>query len=360
MFMTITPFCMVLSFIFLNERIDFLNTFYLLLGIFFIGLCIIDFIWTTLWVDGGAGPVTNRLSSLLWKTMKLLGGGRSTLLSLAGPLVLCATLIMWIGMLWIGWTFVFTGLEQAISPSQGSDPISWMDRIYFAGYLIFTLGNGDFSPAEGTAQFVSVLATGTGMLFITFGVTYLLSILSAVTMKRSFAASVLGFGKSAEELTKSAWNGTDFHDFDLLLASFSEQLSSLAAKHTAYPVLHFYHSIRDETAMPTAAAILDESLSIIKYAVASPYHPNQMLVQEMRSSIDLYVKTLEQSIYKPAKSIPPLPVFTFLQQAGIPLLTEQSFIKNFNNLETRRRKLLGGLEADGRPWPIFQSSSIKK
>lgn len=328
-----------------------MNTVYLLIGIILVVLCIIDFIWTTLWVDGGAGPITNRLSSLIWKVMKMLSGGQSTLLSLAGPIVLSATLLMWILLLWAGWTFVFTGLEQGISPSQGTDPISWFDRIYFAGYLIFTLGNGDFSPAEGSAQMVSVFATGTGMLLITFGVTYILSILGAVTMKRSFAASVLGLGQSAEELTKSAWNGEDFHDFDLLLASFSDQLSSLAAQHVAYPVLHYYHSVSTDTAVPTAVTVLDETLSIIKFAIPTLHHPNQMLLQEMRSSVDLYLKALEQSIYQPSEIEPALPNFHFLHDVGIPLRSEKEYTNSFATLETRRRKLLGGLKADGRSWP---------
>lgn len=327
-----------------------LDLLYLFVGIAFIILCIIDFIWTTLWIDGGAGPVTNRLSSLIWRMARMIGGNHSKSLSLAGPFVLSATLLMWISLLWIGWTLIFAGLGQAISPSHGTDPISWFDRFYFAGYLIFTLGNGDFSPKEGNAQIISVLATGTGMLFITFGVTYLISILSAVTLKRSFASSVHDLGETAEELVSSAWNGSDFHDLDLLLAGYSQQLSSLAAQHAAYPVLHYYHAVSNKTAMPTAIVILDEALSIIKFAVSGKYHPNQLLLKEMRSSIDQYLETLNKSFYKPSKQIPPVPNFNAFQEAGIPLVPEKEYTKAFAALENRRRKLLGGLEADGRSW----------
>ncbi|ALS78690.1 ion channel [Planococcus kocurii] len=327
-----------------------LNLLYLLVGMAFIILCIVDFIWTTLWIDGGAGPVTNRLSSLIWRMARMIGGNHSKSLSLAGPFVLSATLLMWISLLWIGWTLIFAGLGQAISPSHGTDAISWVDRFYFAGYLIFTLGNGDFSPKEGSAQIVSVLATGTGMLFITFGVTYLISILSAVTMKRSFASSIHGLGETAEELVSSAWNGHDFHNLDLLLASYSEQLSSLAAQHAAYPVLHYYHAVSHKTAMPSAIAILDEAVSLIKFAVPVSYHPNQLLLKEMRSSIDQYLDTLNKSFYKPSKQIPPIPNFNIFQEAEIPMMPETDYLNAFATLENRRRKLLGGLEADGRSW----------
>lgn len=324
---------------------------YLLAGIALIVLCIIDFTWTTLWIDGGAGPVTDRLSSLVWKTVKAVAGDHSKSLSLAGPLVLSATLVMWIFMLWSGWTLVFAGLADSISPSQGTDPISWVDRIYYAGYLIFTLGNGDFSPKEGVWQIVSVLATGTGMLFITLGVTYLISILSAVTVKRSFASSIHGIGETAEELVESAWNGADFHDFDLLLATYSEQLGSLTAQHIAYPVLHYYHAVSNGSSMPTAAVVLDETLSIIKFSVPVEHHPNRLILKGARSSVQHYLETLNKSFYKPSEQIPSLPDFNFLRQAGVPLVPEKEYSKAYGQLEQRRRKLLGVIEADERPWP---------
>lgn len=321
------------------------------MGIILIVLCIVDFTWTTLWIDGGAGPVTDRLSSVVWKIFRKLSGGHSKPLSLAGPIVLSATLAAWIGMLWVGWTLVFAGLEGSISPSQGNDPISWFDRIYYAGYLIFTLGNGDFSPSEGIWQIVSVVATGTGMLFITFGVTYLISILSAVTAKRSFAASIHGVGETAEELAENTWNGRDFHDIDLLLNTYSTQLSTLTAQHIAYPVLHYYHSASNETAMPSAVVILDEALSIMKFAVPSAHHPNRLLLKEARSSVQSYLNTLNKSFYKPSETVPSVPDFPYLHEAGIPLVPEKEYTKAFAELEERRRELLGGIEADARSWP---------
>ncbi|WP_083387771.1 potassium channel family protein [Planococcus antarcticus] len=327
----------------------FLDILYLVIGILLIVLCIIDFTWTTLWIDGGAGPVTDRLSSFIWRTFRLFVGDHSKSLSLAGPVVLSASLTMWIAILWAGWTLVFAGLEGSISPSHGNDPISWFDRIYFAGYLIFTLGNGDFSPTEGVWQILTVLATGTGMLFITFGVTYLISILSAVTVKRSFSASIQGLGHSAEELVESAWNGSNFHDIDSLLTTYSEQLSSLTAQHIAYPVLHYYHAANNVSSMPTAVVVLDEALSIM--GVPRDCHPNQLLLKETQSSVQLYLETLNKSFYKPSKNVPELPDFKFLSNAGIPLVPSEEFKEAYKQLRERRRKLLGVIEADARPWP---------
>lgn len=324
---------------------------YLVIGILLIVLSIIDFIWTTLWIDGGAGPATDRLSSVLWRAFRKITRGHSKPLSLVGPTVLSCTLAMWIGMLWIGWTLVFAGLEGSIVPAHGTDPISWFDRLYYAGYLIFTLGNGDFSPNEGMWQIVTVLATGTGLLFTTFGVTYLISILSAVTVKRSFAESIHGLGETAEELAESAWNGSDFHDIDSLLDTYSEQLSSLTAQHIAYPVLHYYHAASNESSMPTAVVVFDEALSIITLAAPVECHPNRLLLKGAQSSVQHYLETLNQSFYQPSKNLPPLPDFQLLREAGIPLVPEKEYRQAYEERQERRRKLLGIIEADARPWP---------
>lgn len=44
------------------------------------------------------------------------------------------------------------------------------------------------------------------MLFITLIVTYILSVLDAVTQKRSFAMGVSGLGKQGTETVKKGWN----------------------------------------------------------------------------------------------------------------------------------------------------------
>lgn len=168
-----------------------MELFYLLFGISLVALAIIDFIWTTLWVDGGAGPLTNRLSSAYWTLHKTISNGRPKLLSLGGPFVLILTLSMWIFLLWTGWTLIFASTSDIVDTKDGG-PMSWIENAYYAGYLIFTLGNGEFAPDDGIWQIIAILATGTGMLFITFGVTYLLQVLSAVTDKRSLASSISG------------------------------------------------------------------------------------------------------------------------------------------------------------------------
>ena len=94
-------------------------------------------------------------------------------------------------------------------------------------------------PKEGFWQVATVIASDNGMLFITLGVTYVLSVLNAVTLQRSFASTITGLGMSGSEFVTKTWNGNHFSNTDLLLNSASSQLNTLTAQHKAYPILHY-------------------------------------------------------------------------------------------------------------------------
>ena len=50
------------------------------------------------------------------------------------------------------------------------------------------------------------------MLCVTMGVSYLLSVLGAVSIKRSFASSVTGMEINSESVVRSGWDGDSFDE----------------------------------------------------------------------------------------------------------------------------------------------------
>ena len=183
-----------------------MNVFYLVLGFLLLTLAIIDLLWTTLWVDGGAGPLSSRLSTVIWRELRKLGGRRSRALSLAGPVILAVTLFVWVLLIWTGWTFLFAGDSRSLYDSRGNVPADWPDRISYVAHIMFTVGS-DLSAREGAWQIISSLTAASGMMFVTMGVSYVISILGAVSTKRAFAGSVIGLGHRSEEIVKAAWDG---------------------------------------------------------------------------------------------------------------------------------------------------------
>ncbi|AQQ53590.1 ion channel [Planococcus lenghuensis] len=320
-------------------------------GILILLLVTVDIFWTTLWVDGGAGPVSRWLGNFSWKVLRKVSHDDRLMLSLGGPLILALTLVIWILLLWTGWLLFFTGDAQAFIDTRDNDPISWTERVYYTGYLIFTLGVGDYVPKEGFWQVASAVASGNGMLFITLGVTYVLSVLSAVTNQRAYASSITGLGDSGSEIIRNAWNGENFHDLDLLLSSTASELSTLTAQHNAYPILHFYHSRNPKQSASFAVAVLDEALTILRFGILRSYQPNKLLVQEARSSIQNYLDTLTPNFVTASKQVPPCADLSELSDSGLPTTSADQFSEHVKRLEDRRKKLLGIIESDARQWP---------
>lgn len=328
-----------------------MHVLYFIIGALILTLVIVDFLWTTLWVNGGAGPISKRVVQGTWKGLKAVGKARPSILGIAGPLSLTFTLLTWILLLWVGWTFIFAGGETVLTDTRNNAPISWVERAYYAGYLIFTLGNGDFSPHGGFWQIMTAIATANGMLFLTLGATYVLSVLNAVTQQRALADSITGMGMTSEALVQKAWNGKDLHDIDLFLSTTSSMLGQLTAQHKAYPILHFYHPESKEKAAPFAIAILDDALTILKEGTEEQVRPNQFLTEEAQSSIKSYLTTLVPSIAKPASTIPPLPDLEKLRANGIPVVPNEMFAETMSNKAERRKKLLGIVKSDVLEWP---------
>lgn len=328
-----------------------MNPIFLILGLLLLFAVIVDLLWTTLWPDGSAGPLSARLSTWAWRLLRRLGGRNSLGLSLAGPLILMLVLLSWVLLLWGGWTLLFAGAQHSLVDTTSQQPVDWAGRIYFVAYAMFTMGNGEYSPANGTWEIATSLTTASGMLLITMAVSYVLSVLSAVNHKRSFAGSVTGLGADSEELVRSGWNGQDLTTLDLPLSGLAAQLSTLAEQHKAYPVLHYYHSAQTKSASAVAVAILDEALTLLRFGVPDDCRPNTAIVESARATIAGYLDTLHSAFIEPASEAPPPPDLDRLRAAGIPTVSDEAFQQALDGLQDRRRRLLGMVRADAWRWP---------
>ncbi len=332
-----------------------MNALYFSLGILLLLLVVLDLLWTTLWVEGHAGPLSSRLTAWLWRGWRGVARSNGLALSMGGPLIMVLTLFTWVGVLWAGWILLFASSEGAIIDPPNQEPVTaWPARIYFVAYALFTMGNGDFSPSNGFWQLMTSLTTASGMLFITLGVSYVLSVLSAVNQRRAFANGVSGLGARSEEFLCNGWNGEDFRALDLPLHAMSGQLSRLAEQHKAYPILHYYRSAGEADAMAVAVAVLDEALTLLCFAIPEERRPNPAVTHSIRATIFSYLETLQDVYIQIAERHPPPPELSMLRAAGIPTLPDEQFAQALDTLEARRRKLLGALEADAWPWPPVQ------
>ena len=323
----------------------------LILGTVVLGVAVVDLLWTTLWVEGGAGPLTSRLMASTWAAIRRPGRRYPRVLTLAGPVILSLGLATWIGLLWGGWTLVFAGAENAIFDTRDPGPISWVERFYFVGYTLFTMGNGDFTPNDGVWQVATGLTTASGMLLVTLVVSYVISVLDAVTQKRAFASNVSGLGQRGEEIVRTAWNGEDFDGLDLPLNTFTTGINELTTNYHAYPILHYFYTDRREYAPVPSIVALDEALTIVRFGVQEDDRPGKAMLENARSSVRNYLQTLDTSFVHAAQYAPPPPDLTVVREADVPTVSDEAFAQSLEASEDRRRRLRGLLEADARDWP---------
>ena len=327
----------------------------LALGIALLALVVLDALWTTLWVNGGGGPLSGRLAAALWWALrKTTRKGRDWPVSLAGPVILVAVVLGWVTLLWAGWTLVFSSDPAALAYSGTGERPDWAGRIYFAGYTLFTLGIGNVVPERGAWEVVTAVASGSGMLFVTLGISYVLSVLGAVVTSRAFAGSVGGLGDDAEEVVRRAWDGERYAGLTLPLASLSSQLDVLGQQHLAYPILHYYHALDPDAAPASAVAVLDEALTILRFGVPSERRPPESVLEGARSSVESYLHTLRDAYVDPADLAPRPPDLGRLRAAGLPTVSDHAFAEALADLNERRRSLLGMVGADARTWPPEQ------
>lgn len=327
---------------------------YFALGALLVLGALIDAVSHTIALRGG-GPLARRLGNLLWQGV-LRQQHRAwfgPLTTLAGPLILLLTFSLWSLLLWAGWSLIFLADHSGIVDSTTGQAAGVWDRIYYAGFAITTLGIGDYVPRTALYQILTAVAAGLGFFLITLFVTYLLSVLSAVVFKRSLALNVIGLAGTPERLVIDAWHSGRFRSLEQYCLSISKEWVTLSQQHLAYPALHFFRTRHRSGSPSVAAAVMDESLTLLEYGVAPEHRPDPLILRGVRHGIEQLADSVMVNLKRPPEP-PPIPSLDALRAAGVPTVDDQAFREAVQNLENRRATLRGLLRYEGRDWDALR------
>ena len=329
-----------------------MNILLLLLGIAILFWSIVEAFWTIIWVVGDSAPLTSRFTTVTWHLFrKIVRDKRHRVLSLAGPLVLFFSILLWLLFLWLGWALIFFADPSSIASTRSSIAPDFTDVLWFIAYCLFTIGNGDFTPIGGTWQVLSSLVGLNGMLMITLSVTYFLQVVSAVVNKRSFSSQVTSVGSTSEEFVLKFWNGRDLKALDLHLSSLSQQLARLNEQLLAFPILHYYHTTSDQKSQGRAIAILYDALLLLEYGVEEGVLPAPAYLSSARESVDSFLQTLKSAFIHKSEEAPPLPSLAKLKEKGVPTVPQQEFYQKLADHQDNRKLIYGLIRNNAREWP---------
>lgn len=318
-----------------------------LAGIVLILFVIYDVLWTTLRLTGG-GLLTSWVTDLLWRSaLRLTRSHRS--LSLAGFGIVLFDVLLWIGLTWLGWTLVMQWGERAVVNSQSGQPADFWARVYFAGYTLITLGNGDYRPNGAVWQVATAVAAANGFFLITLIITYLLPLVSEVIKRRQMAAYISALGCTPQDVLVRAWNGSGFGLLPNHWIEMTLPMLDLSQGHLAYPVLHCFHSMQRDTALAPSLAVLDEALTLLD-GIVPEQRPDPVAVYPLRQAVREFLSTLAEAHLEPEEEPPPPPSLEPLRAAGIRTVDDGELRRIVAGLAKRRRLLFGLVRQEGWKW----------
>jgi hypothetical protein len=267
-----------------------------------------------------------------------------------GATILLLVIVSWIVLIWTGWTLFFNGSTHALVSAQTKAPASFGERVYFTGYTLFTLGLGDFQPQGLLWQLATTLTALSGLVVVTFSITYVIPVLQASVHRRSLAIYLSGLGRTPAEIILNAWNDDERAvSLEPHLTTLAPEIALLAQRHLAYPVLHYFHGPDRREALAPNLAALDEALTILENAVddsgiaLSAWRP-------VRTAVSEFLETMDERFIEPHREPPGAPDLSALRDHRLPVRSEEAFREALAPHDLRRRLLIAHVEQEGWNW----------
>lgn len=318
-------------------------------GLLLLAAVLVDVTWTTMAPGSGAGPLTDRLTKLLWRgahsSTKFLPRHRT--LAFAGVFIVFSVLASWIILVSVGWLLIYSSADGAVLDATTGAPGDLVNRVYFTGYSVFTLGLGDYVPGDGLWQVATVIATGTGLVLVTLSITYLVPVASAATQRRQLAAYVSSLGESPEAILERSWTGSSFGSLDQHLGSLVPMVHMVALQHLTYPVLHYLHSNDPRRAAAPAITTLSQTVFLLRHAVAPDARPDALTLRALDTAIEDLLAAAARHAVRTSPGAVPAPSLDDLRDAAVPTVDETAYGAAIERSAARRGRLADYLADDG-------------
>lgn len=321
-------------------------------GIALLVLALGDAITTTIRIGRRGGPVTRLVAGLLWRGLSRLrrSGSRLPPSDVAGVVVTLSVVAFWIAAMIGGWYLLFSSSPGAVVATVSGQPVDAPSRLYFVGYTVFTLGNGELRPSGALWRTCTWLAAGSGLLLTTLAITYIIPLTISASQTRQLARLISGLGRNPAEIVTKGWSGGDFRSLERWLLSLTPLLTRLAEHHLAYPMLHFFHTADRDAALGPSIAVLDEALLLLDAVVAGDVRPSALTLDPPRTAIGALLSTMPEAYLTSAEEPPPTPDLGFLDEHRIPRKPDDATREAFAGAAGRRRQLLSLVNHEGWTW----------
>jgi hypothetical protein len=173
-----------------------MHWFWIILGIILIGVGLIDLFLSALDYDE-SGVLTLRLQALQWRVL------RGVSLQLPEPwrgfargqvvgLQILLNLVVWVGLVIVGFGFVYYGLMYGHNFAFSGSDIgpSLQYAIYFSAGQLSTVGSGGVIPENTLLRALSLVETLIGLGLVALAISFLISVFETITYLRTLSSDL--------------------------------------------------------------------------------------------------------------------------------------------------------------------------
>ncbi len=218
-----------------------------------------DVFFTVLHYDG-FGFISSRLNHRLFDavcfvTRPLPGKYRAFGLSMAAPLMVPVTIVVWILLVSLGYAMIYyAGVKSGdFSLSVPRLEPSFIEALYFSGITISTLGLGDVTPTSGFYQLFAVSEALMGFGILTLAITYVLGIYGVLQQLGVLSAGLYHQAQDTSDplsiLTPHFPEG-EHRGLETHMMQLHRGLVEVYEGLRRYPIVYFYHSRRAYRSLP--------------------------------------------------------------------------------------------------------------
>jgi len=321
-------------------------------------MVMLDVAWPTLTTQG-SGPLTQRVTNgaefVAVKAYSMFG--RRGVLVSSGPLAIVVTGSLWLLSLWCGWFLIFSAFPEYVVEAQTNSPANVVERIYFVGFTLSTLGVGDFKPDSGLYQILTALAAFNGLVLVTLVITYAVPLVQGVVLRRKLAFSISLLGQSPQDIAWTAWQARKSKAFENALEQIATGLIQCSEQRLAYPMLDLFFCKRPRFSLGVQLGRLDEALSILTVGLQPNYRRSSLTVQSVREVISHYLHRVDKKSSETSVLVaPPLPAVGLLDIMHVPILEAQGAA--FKHLDMHRVRLHKLVHREGWEWSVVGDENL--
>jgi hypothetical protein len=239
-----------------------------LLGIGFIFVALRD-IFDTLFHPSGKGMLSRALPRPLWRGARWIGAYYPTARELCGPVALLAVIASWVVLLAVGWALVlWPHLTEGFSFDPELTPSTrgrFIDALYLSLVTLTTLGFGDIAPASGWLRVLVPLEAAIGLVLLTAGLSWVVSLYPAFSRHRSLAHEI-SLVREGESESEVGIEQMDALAAELLLGNLTSQLVAVQTDLIHFPISYYFRSSHERfelsSAMPYLLRLAESSDSV--------------------------------------------------------------------------------------------------